>query len=382
MTSTAGARMPPIIDLDVHHTWSSDAELISFLPAAWRDFVLGPNAGHLPIDAIGVSYAHARATNKRIDAYPENGSRPGSDYDTLRRQLLDGLGVARAVLTFDVGQIGVANPFLHNALARAANDWTIEKWLSIPDDRLFGAMIVPTHQPEVGAAEIRRAGAHERIVEALMVTNGLGKPFGHPIWHPIYEAAVEMELPIAIHPGGDQWVHTTQAAAGGVPPSRFEFHTLSPQVDMFHIASFITYGVFERFPKLKLIVVENGVTWIPHLLVRMEQMFDTMRREVPGLCRRPTEVFREHIRIATQPLELTPRRDTIFEALEQIGGMEGVLVFSSDYPHWDGDDPSYVAKRFPASWWDKLFFQNALDVCRWPKGLPGMASEAVTERAA
>lgn len=369
MTTTQNAAngLPPLIDLDVHHTWTSEEELLPYLPPQWRELVTRPPRGRLPLDAIGVLYAHSRGTNKRIDAYPDDGvTKAGADYETLRVQLLEGMGIDRGVLTFDVGQVGVANPFLQTAIARAANDWTIDRWLSIGDERLYGAIIVPTHDPLAGAAEIRRAGRHPRVVEALMVTNGLGKPFGHPIWNPIYEAAVELELPIAIHPGGDQWVHTTQAAAGGIPMSRFEFHTLSPQADAFHIASYINYGVFERFPTLKLIVVENGLTWIPHLLLRLEQQFDTQRLEVPGLRRRPTEVFHDHVRIATHPIEMTPETGTLFEWLHVVDGLEDVLVFSTDYPHWDTDDPMFVARRFPRSWWPKLFRENALAACRWP----------------
>jgi predicted TIM-barrel fold metal-dependent hydrolase len=368
-----------IIDLDVHHTWKTEADLIQYLPRQWRELVETPPDGTLPVDAIGVLYAHARGVNKRMDAFSEGGHRPGSDYETMRTQLLDKLDVERAVLTFDVGQIGVANPYLQTALARAANDWSIDQWLSIPDERLYGALIVPSHSPEDGAEEIRRAGQNPRMVEALLVTNGVGRPFGHPIWDPVYQAAVEMDLPIAIHPGGDQWVHSTQAAAGGIPMSRFEFHTLSPQANVFHIASFLTYGVFERFPELKLVVVENGVTWIPHLLLRLESEFDAHRREVPWLRRRPTEVFREHVRIATHPLELTSQKDAIFECLESVGGMEDVLVFASDYPHWDTDDPFFVAQRFPESWWPKIFRDNAAGACRWPtrSGPPRVASVAV-----
>jgi predicted TIM-barrel fold metal-dependent hydrolase len=361
-----GGWQGPIIDVDVHHTWRSDADLLPYLEEAWRTLVTSPPDGLLPLDAIGVLYAHARGVNKRIDAFSDEGHRPGSDYETMRTQLLDKLGIERAVLTFDVGQIGVANPYLQTALARAANDWSVDQWLGLGDERLFGALIVPSHFPEDGAAEIRRVGAHPRIVSALLVTNGVGRPFGHPIWDPVYEAAVEMGLPIAIHPGGDQWVHTTQAAAGGVPMSRFEFHTLSPQANVFHVASYLTYGVFERFPTLKLVVVENGVTWIPHLLLRLESQFDSLRREFPWLRRRPTDVFREHVRIATHPLELTSERDAIYESLESIGGLDDVLVYSSDYPHWDTDDPSFVAQRFPESWWPKLFQENAAAACRWP----------------
>jgi predicted TIM-barrel fold metal-dependent hydrolase len=120
-----------------------------------------------------------------------------------------------------------------------------------------------------------------------------------------------------------------------------------------------------------VIVVENGVTWIPHLLLRMEEQWDTLRRELPGPLRRPTELFHDHVRIATHPLELTPLTDLLQQYLEAVPGLEDVLVFASDYPHWDTDDPMFVARRFPRSWWPKLFRDNALAACRWPGAQAG-----------
>ena len=358
-----------IIDVDIHHTWRSTADLVRYLPRSWREYVESPpGADTMPVDAIGVLYPHFRGTNKRLDAYSVDGHRPGSDYATLRDQHLDPHRVERCVLTYDVGQIGVANPYYHHALAAAANDWTTEEWLSIDDDRLYGALIVPTHMPDRGAEEIRRSGSHARMVEALLVTNGVGLGFGHPVYEPIHAAAAEMGLPLAIHPGGDQWVLKTHAAAGGIPPSRFEFHVLSPQANIFHIASFIVHGVFERYPTLKLLVVENGVAWIPQLLWSLDAQFETLRRELP-LTRLPSEVFREHVRISTQPLELTSPPAALLESLEAVGGLEDVLVFSSDYPHWDTDDPLYVARKFPREWWAKMFYENALGLCRWPAAI-------------
>jgi uncharacterized protein len=366
MSSHTPEGLGPIIDVDVHHTWNMPEDVVRYLPEEWRDYVHGSSGDDtLPIDAIGVLYPHFRGTNKRLDAYSEEGHKPGSHYETLRDQHLDPHGVERCVLTYDVGQIGVANPYYHHALAAAANDWTVGEWLSIGDDRLYGALIVPTHMPDRGAEEIRRAGSHPGMVEALLVTNGVGLGFGHPVYAPIHAAAAEMGLPLAMHPGGDQWVLTTHAAAGGIPPSRFEFHVLSPQANIFHIASFITHGVFERHPDLKLLVVENGISWIPQFLWALDAQFETLRRELP-ITRLPSEVFREHVRISTQPLELTHPPSALIESLEAVGGLEDVLVFSSDYPHWDTDDPMYAARKFPREWWPKIFYENALALCRWP----------------
>ena len=68
----------------------------------------------------------------RADTYPANGGPPGSDYATDAAQLLDRIDMRRAILTFgdDSHVSGHHNPYFAAELARALNDWTIDRWLA------------------------------------------------------------------------------------------------------------------------------------------------------------------------------------------------------------------------------------------------------------
>jgi predicted TIM-barrel fold metal-dependent hydrolase len=355
----------PIIDVDLHHRWSSEQALIDYLEPEWQSVVdRSVSSVHLEPPAL---FHHTRGSNKRVDAHHEDGP-PGSSYAVTCAQWLDVYPVERAVLTFDIGSVSVIpNPFLASALCRAANDWSLDHWIEQPaDQRLYGSLLVPTQIPADGVREIERMGPHGRIVEALMVGNGLGKPLGHPLYHPIYAAAAEHGLPIAIHNGGDLWNTGSQYLAAGMPGTRFEFHSAAPQSTMGHLASFITHGVFEKFPTLKLMIVEIGVAWVPWFLWKMDAQYATLRRESPWVKRLPSEYFREHVRLSTQPLEISPDKNQLIELLEAAGGLEDILVFASDYPHWDTDDPSYVERQLPRSWLSKVFYENGLKALRWP----------------
>jgi predicted TIM-barrel fold metal-dependent hydrolase len=66
---------------------------------------------------------------------------------------------------------------------------------------------------------------------------------------------------------------------------------------------------------------------------------------VPWLERKPSEVAREHVRFSTQPLEHTEGDDELLFAMLEAAGAPDNLVFASDYPHWDFDDPF---RAFPA----------------------------------
>jgi len=357
----------PIIDVDVHHRWKSDVDMLAYLEPEWRELA-DRERNEVWLEAPIALFHHSTGWNKRSDTVPEAGGPPGSDYELLCEQWLDPYPVERAILTFDVGtNAGIPNPMFASALCRAANDWNIDTWLDGHNDpRLYGSILVPTQLPEDGAAEIYRHAGNPRMVQALVVSNGLGKPFGHPIYHPIYAAAAECDLPIAIHNGGDQWGLTTHMTAGGMPATRFEFHTLAPQSGLTHLASFITNGVFEKFPNLRLSMIEIGVSWLPWLLWQLDRYYPELKKESPLLKKLPSEYFREHITVTTQPLEMTDRREDLIEGLEAADGIEDILVFSSDYPHWDFDDPTFVARRLPASWAPKVFYENGLRMLRWP----------------
>jgi predicted TIM-barrel fold metal-dependent hydrolase len=368
----------PIIDVDVHHRWKSDAELLGYLAPHWRDLMVHEH-GNWPIDAPNAPlFHHVGGSQKRRDSYPEVGP-PGSDYELLCEQWLDPYPVELALFTFDIGtSSGLPNPYLSTALCQAANDWAIDQWLSRGDPRLGGAILVPTQLPNDGADEIRRLGEDERFVAALLVHNGLGEPFGHPVYHPIYAAAAECGLPIVIHLGGDSWTHTTHMSAGGMPTSRFEYHTVANHGAMLHLASFITHGVFERFPSLRLLVVETGVAWVPWLFWGLDGQYASLRRESQFVRRLPSEYLRDHVKISTQPLEDPPRHAQLIQLLEAFGGMEDILAFSSDYPHWDADDPRYISRVIPPAWARKVFYENAASVLR----LPAARREALTASGA
>ena len=104
------------------------------------------------------------------------------------------------------------------------------------------------------------------------------------------------------------------------------------------------------------------MAWIPGLLWRLDTNWRALRAETPWLRRRPSEVMREHVRLATQPLEHTDGNDELLMQMLAAAGAPEVLCFSSDYPHWDFDDPTQLARRLPAEWRDAVMHGNAAEL--------------------
>jgi predicted TIM-barrel fold metal-dependent hydrolase len=141
---------------------------------------------------------------------------------------------------------------------------------------------------------------------------------------------------------------------------------------MGHVASVIAHGVFERFPNARFVLIECGVAWLPALLWRLDADYKALRKETPWLERLPSEYAREHIRLTTQPLERPPDERHLLAMLEAMDGRE-TLLFASDYPHWDFDDPTTI--RLPEDWGVDVFDGNARKLYRLPEAA-GLASAA------
>jgi predicted TIM-barrel fold metal-dependent hydrolase len=71
---------------------------------------------------------------------------------------------------------------------------------------------------------------------------------------------------------------------------------------------------------------------------RMDAHWKRLRSEVPHLTRRPSEYVREHFWVTTQPIEEPPDPRQLAAVFDNLGGT-GRIMFSTDYPHWDFDDP-------------------------------------------
>lgn len=346
----------PIVDTDVHHDWPTDAAILPYLPKKWRDFITLPEGRLIPLKPAAIYYPTPDGVY-RMETYPPEG-KPGSSYELMRDQLLDPLNVECAILGYDVGQAaGLPNIYLASALVSAMNDWTIDQWLG-RDRRLKASLLVQTQSPDDAVREIERLGRHPGIVSVLLVMLGMSRPFGHPAYHPIYETAAEIGLPVNIHIAGTTALPGAQSV-GGHLGNRFERHTLHTQPTEHHLTSLITHGVFEKYPALRVMLIETGISWIPWLLYEMDRNVAGLRAESPWVKRLPSEYFREHIRVTTQPLDVGPRKSDLIKVLETFPGIEDVLCFATDYPHWDTDTKEFVAARLPEHWANRVFYQNA-----------------------
>ena len=327
-----------IIDGDVHPALRAVSDLKPYMASQWWEHLTtyGTRRRH------GMSfepYPKAAPRACRRDAWPENGGAPGSDLDLIRSQYLDAYGIEFGIL----GPLGLTgqseiNVDLSAAIASAVNDWQREAFTR-GEPRLRSAVVVPYEDSASSVTEIERCAPDPAYAQVFMLTR-TGEPAGNRRYWPIYEAATRNGLPVALHVFGASGHPYTGTGWPSYYIEEGAGHSTSCQTA---VTSLVIEGVFERFPKLKVVIVEGGFAWLAPLAWRLDKLYERMRSEVPHLRRKPSEYIREHIWVTTQPMDEPQDRRHVLDMMEWIGWDR--LLFSSDYPHWDFDDPF---RAFPA----------------------------------
>lgn len=326
-----------LVDCDIHPVLRGPKSLHPYLPRRWQE----------ELDTLGFrsrapflgSYTYPKIAPalSRRDAWPPGGT-PGSDLAFMRAQHLDHYGV-------DVGILQVLSPSGKDqrnqefgaAVCRALNDWQVAEWTE-PEPRLRASVLVTSDDPESAVAEIQRC-APRRDFASVFISARTTEPMGRKRYWPIFAAAAEAGLPLGIHAGGATGVPMT---GSGWPSYYLEDHQGGATVMQALLTSLVFEGVFERFPDFRVVLVEGGCGWAAPLLWRMDRQWARMRAEVPHVKRPPSEYVRESVWFATQPIVEPERPEDMRAVLDWLG--RDRIVFSSDYPHWDMDDPKLAFK--------------------------------------
>jgi predicted TIM-barrel fold metal-dependent hydrolase len=258
-------------------------------------------------------------------------------------------------------------------LATAYNDWLIDNWLSF-DDRFKGSIAVASQEPELAAQEIDRVGGHPNMVQVNLPMTSPYVGWGHAMFTPIWEAAVRNDLRVGFHVCPPTGVQGPPIAIGW-PDTYMELRSVYGHHFQAGVMSLVCNGVFEKYPELRVVLLEGGFAWVPGVMWRLDSSWRALRREVPWLTRKPSEYIRDQVRFGTQPFEEPDDPRHILSLIEMMGSDE-LLMFATDYPHWDYDDPvRALPSVLPADVREKIFWSNARDFYGFDE--PGEASQAV-----
>lgn len=272
------------------------------------------------------------------------------DLGAGRIEAMDRLGIDMQLLLLTAPGVQVFDPETATALAANSNDQLAEACKAHPD-RLAGLAAVAPQDPAGAAREIERATSTLGLKGVVINSHTKGEYLDDQKFWEILEAAEANDAPIYIHP--------RNPAPSMLEPylsRRLEAGILGFTADVaLHTIAMITAGVFDRFPRLKLVIGHAG-EGLPYMLYRIDYMQRAVRegRGALRLEKRPSDYMKENVYITTSGMAWEP---AILFA-QSVLGVDRVL-YAMDYPYQADPDEVLAMDALAISDADKKrFFQT------------------------
>jgi predicted TIM-barrel fold metal-dependent hydrolase len=251
-------------------------------------------------------------------------------------------------------------PDFHLALIQAYNDWLCEYVAQAPD-RFAGIALLPNRGVDQAVAEVHRIAGRPGIRGVLLGAYPHGSLAPEPQDDALWATLQELDLPLHIHVAmvQDQPAAHTGAANANDLRYQLRIHDAPGRV-----MQFIFNGIFDRFPGLKLVMVEVDAGWVPYFKEqtdnRYTRLLPTGEVRLPQL---PSEYMDQHVwwSFITDAFAINNRHAV---------GVER-MMWSSDYPHMGADWPNSsrtIAAAFagvPAAERDRILAGNAVELYKF-----------------
>jgi len=251
-----------------------------------------------------------------------------------RLRYMDEQGIDVSILFPGIGlalESEVDDSRLAAAYARAYNNWLLD-FTSVDRQRLVPNALISAMDINEGVKEIRRIarlGAKGTFMRATPINQ---IPYWDRKWDPFWAALQDTGLPIGFHVAtndyflGHQWKMEESPMA---ITSKLHFYRQTCiQFDVqAAFAALCLGGVFDRFPALKVLLLETGAGWIAHFLERLDDKYKHLGWKT-DMRDKPSNYFRRQCWIS-----LDPDETTIPAMVERCGADR--FIWASDFPHFD-----------------------------------------------
>jgi predicted TIM-barrel fold metal-dependent hydrolase len=302
----------------------------------------------------------------------------------LRLADMDRDGVYAHVIYGPVTSITTQDSEFRDACYRAYNDWLAD-YCAYNPERLIGVPMLPEY-PESAVEELYRIAKKGVFKQANLqiaaAETGLHDPRWEPLWNALEETGIILSFHVVVFtaPSGKPNPAAGKVAGHMTHAKSFVSQFIDPFVDLF------AWAILERHPKLKIVIAESGVGWLPWLVEELDyrhwriwegkEYWET-RGGIPMITK-PSELFKRQVYATFQ------ESPTAMSLLKFYGPDN--LLWASDYPHPDSVWPNSRATierqmvDLPAETVRKLTFENAaklygLDVAAMIEGHAAIAAE-------
>jgi predicted TIM-barrel fold metal-dependent hydrolase len=342
-----------IFDIEIHARPSSPQNIAAYLPASYGarylDGFLGDSTPNLD----------QRGGNDREDADTPSNGVAASNPELIARQLLNPYGIEWAICTgpiYNLSTIGDTDYAV--ALASAFNTWLNNDFVP-RDARYYGVVYVAMQDPKAAVKEIEKWAGHPRVSQVFIGSAGI-VPLGHRSNHIIYEAAAANGLPVATHSTMEGRGITGTPTGNGYCSRYIEYHTGLAASALTNVTSLVCEGVFAKIPDFRFVLLEFGISWAQPLMWALDREWKNLRSEMPALKELPSDYMKRQLFYTTQPIEEPDKTRDLVQTYHAVNGSNQIM-FSSDYPHWDFDNPVVILPgRDNAELKRRILRENAL----------------------
>jgi len=312
-------RAPHVVERDGKKVWVSGDDVLGPY-GVYGPGVTGGKRGRVLAEA---GFASGRQTRPSDPAQ----RREDQERDGVEAEIIYGIiGISRGLFSYK----GITDPELLSAIYRAYNEWIAEFNRAMPG-RFFGLGCLPNHDATLAADEIRHC-ATLGLKGALFVPWGSAMPVWHEMWEPMWRAAEEADLVISFHVFEGGGATVGYEVKGIRHPAVIGSWTVVAPAQMDEIlVSAILSGVCERHPRLRLVLGESGIGWLPYILERLDDTYEERLSDDLKLSLPPSAYFKRQI-YATFQKDFHGVR-----AMAEIAPDN--VMWGSDYPHRDGTWP-------------------------------------------
>jgi predicted TIM-barrel fold metal-dependent hydrolase len=227
-----------------------------------------------------------------------------------------------------------------HAVVHAYNQYLADSWGFAYKERIFTSGVLSLWDTELAIAEAN--WLIERGVRMVVMPMGpaQGKSLAHPDFDPVWSRLNEAGVVVAFHLAEATFMHPLIRVWGEKPLQprlqgqtawqwMFCYGDLPVQMTL---ANIVYHNFFARFPKIRILSVENGASWLPQFLIRMDKMRGAAKNgywPCGQLKERPSAIFKEYVSVVAYP------EDPVKQIINQIGTAK-CLLMGSDYPHAEG----------------------------------------------
>ena len=326
MAGKWGERTPRVEITDKGGTWVADGAPWGFWSGTRSSFFGdGPKPIHTAYDRGGIEdLTELRAGHPQLRL-------ADMDRDRVWAHLVFG----------PVTSINTADPEFMRACYAAYNDWLYEDFCSAAPDRLIGVAMLPPY-PEAAHAELERlvgrGGVRQANLQIAMAEPRLDDARWEPLFDLLEQSGIVLSFHVTVFPKAGDAFDKYKGSPGAtfLHAKMFIEQFLDPFVDLF------AWGILERHPKLKIVIAESGVGWVPWVVEELDYRYWRLwecadywadKGGIPHKAK-PSEVFKRQVYGTFQQSPTAMR-------LLEFWGPENML-WASDYPHPDSIWPNSV----------------------------------------